>query len=79
MSRLYDDYRFAELNDGGNMAIRNGDKVKTWGRIDGKEQEIQGTVLTISRKGPNAGQAYIFVQGRPLGVWIDKDQLSKVE
>jgi len=60
------------------MAIRNGDKVKTWGRVDGKEQEIQGTVLTISRKGPNAGQAYLQVHGLVLGIWVDVGQLSKV-
>jgi len=62
------------MNEGGNMAIRNGDKV----RFKGENGEVRGEVLTISRKGPNKGQAYLAIPGLKLGIWVDVGQLSKV-
>jgi len=56
------------------MAIRNGDKV----RFKGEKGDVEGTVLTISRKGVNKGQAYLQVHGLVLGIWVDVGQLSKV-
>jgi len=60
------------------MAIRNGDEVK----FQGENGEVRGTVLTIGRKGPNKGQAYLQIHGpfRPrlvLGIWVDVGRLQK--
>ena len=62
------------LNDGGNMAIRNGDKV----RFKGENGEVRGEVLTISRKGPNKGQALLAIPGLKFSSWVNVGQLSKV-
>ena len=56
------------------MAIRNGDEVK----FQGENGEIRGKVLTISRKEPYKGLAYVSNPGLKLGIWIDVGQLSKV-
>ena len=56
------------------MAIRNGDKV----RFKGENGEVRGEVLTISRKGPNKGQALLAIPGLKFSSWVNVGQLSKV-
>jgi len=55
------------MNDGGNMAIRNGDQVK----FMTKKGELKGQVLRIPHKGLNKGCALIQVPELEIPIWID--------